>query len=237
MAVQPADFPVTHWSLVLSAGAGREGSMQALDSLLQAYWSPLLAFLRMDGHDPDIAKDLLQGYLTRLLERQDLAQVAPERGRFRSYLLAGLRNYLVSEARKEKTAKRGAGAVVSLESDEALSYVSALPAKGTTPEVAFDRQWARTVLERALDRLRYEHEVQRKGRLFEALRPTLSGEDVEDYTGLAGQLGLSAGAVAVAVHRLRRRLRELVRAEVSQTVGSASDLEAEMRHLLAVWSD
>jgi RNA polymerase sigma-70 factor (ECF subfamily) len=237
MAVQPADFPATHWSLVLSAGAGREGSQQALDALLQAYWSPLLAFLRMDGHDPDTARDLLQGYLTRLLERQDLAQVAPERGRFRSYLLAGLRNYLVSEDRKEKAAKRGAGAVVSLESEEVLSYVSALPAKGTTPEVAFDRQWARTVLERALDRLRHEHEALHKGRLFEALRPTLSGEDVEDYTVLAGQLGLSTGAVAVAVHRLRRRLRELVRAEVSQTVGSASDLNAEMRHLLAVWSD
>lgn len=237
MAGLPAGFPATHWSLVLSAGADREGSRQALEALLEAYWPPLLTFLRMDGHDPDTARDLLQGYLARLLERQDLATVAPERGRFRSYLLAGLRNYLVSEARKEKAVKRGAGAVVSIDSVEALRQVAAIPAAGTTPEVAFDRQWARTVLERALDRLRYEHEAQRKGRLFEVLRPTLTGEDVEDYSALAGQLGLSAGAVAVAVHRLRRRLRELVRAEVSRTVGSASDIEAEMRHLLAVWSD
>jgi RNA polymerase sigma-70 factor (ECF subfamily) len=236
MTVQPAEFPATHWSLVLSAGADREDSRQSLETLIRTYWPPLLAFLRMDGHDPDTARDLLQGYLTRLLERHDLTQLAPERGRFRSYLLAGLRNYLVSESRKENAAKRGAGTLLPLDSDEALRQLAAMPAPGTTPEVAYDRQWARTVLERALDRLRHEHEAQRKSAFFETLQPTLTGEDDENYGALAGRLGLSAGAVAVAVHRLRRRLRELVRAEVSQTVGSAADLEEEMRHLLAVWS-
>lgn len=231
----PAEFPQTHWSLVLSAGDSGERSRQSLDVLIRIYWPPLFAFLRRDGHDPETAKDLLQGFLARLLERQDLAAVGPEKGRFRSYLLAGLRNYLVSEARRENAAKRGAGAVVSMETEEAGRVLAMTPASGLSPETAYDRQWARTVLERALDRLRAEHEAQRKRESFEMLQPALAGDDAEGYGVLAGRLGWTTGAVAVAVFRLRRRLRELVRVEVRETVGSAADLEAELRHLLAVW--
>lgn len=231
----PALFPATQWSLVLSARANGAQGREALEALLRAYWPPLFAYLRSDGHPPDVAQDLLQGYLTRLLARNDLNQVAPENGRFRSYLLAGLRNHLVSELRRERAAKRGAGTVVSLESDEAARHLAAAPAPGLSPEAAFDRQWACTMLARALRRLEHEHHEQGRSRLFEILRPTLTGDGDEDHATLAARLDLTPGAVAVAVHRLRRRLRDLVRFEVSQTVGTRTDLEAEMRHLLAVW--
>ncbi|MBE7499888.1 MAG: sigma-70 family RNA polymerase sigma factor [Verrucomicrobiales bacterium] len=202
---------------------------------MKTYWPPLFAFLRRDGHDPETAKDLVQGFLARLLERQDLASVGPDKGRFRSYLLAGLRNYLVSETRREQALKRGAGAVVSLETEEAGHVLAMTPAPGLSPEAVYDRQWARTVLERALARLQAEHEAPARRETFEVLQPALVGDDHDGYVRLAARLSWTPGAVAVAVHRLRRRLRELVREEVRETVGSAADLEAELRHLLAVW--
>ena len=152
-------------------------------------------------------------------------------------VLAGLRNHLVSETRRANAAKRGAGALVSLEQEDVTSHLATLPAPGVNPETAYDRQWARLILERALARLRQEHVAQGKQALYEALAPALTGDDSTSHANLAARLGLSPGAVAVALHRLRRRLRELVRYEVLQTVGSAGDLEAEMRHLLTVWGD
>jgi RNA polymerase sigma factor (sigma-70 family) len=237
MSVGPVEFPVTRWSLVLQARRDPAGSREALETLLRAYWPPLLAFLIADGQTPEDARDLVQGFLARLLERNDLEHVAPENGRFRSYLLAGLRNHLVSETRRANAAKRGAGALVSLEQEDVTSHLATLPAPGVNPETAYDRQWARLILERALARLRQEHAAQGKQTLYEALGPALTGDDSTSHANLAARLGLSPGAVAVALHRLRRRLRELVRYEVLQTVGSAGDLEAEMRHLLTVWGD
>lgn len=230
-----ADFPQTHWSVVSCAGGPGEDSRRALEVLIQTYWPPLFAFLRRDGHDPDTAKDLVQGYLARLLERRDLAGVGPDKGRFRSYLLAGLRNYLVSEARRENAVKRGAGTVVSIETEEASRVLAVTAGTGLSPEAIYDRQWARTILERALNRLRAEHEAPARRGIFEALQPALAGEDDEGYTALAARLGCTPGALAVTLHRLRRRLRELVRDEVRQTVGSAADFEVELRHLLTVW--
>ncbi|HMO66010.1 MAG TPA: sigma factor [Verrucomicrobiota bacterium] len=136
----PAAFPVTRWSLVLDVRAGPARSREALETLLRLYWPPLYAFLRADGQAPEDARDLLQGFLARLLEREDLARLEPGRGRFRSYLLAGLRNHLVSEVRRESAAKRGAGAVVSLDTAEAAAWLAERPAPGAGPEAAFDRQ-------------------------------------------------------------------------------------------------
>jgi RNA polymerase sigma-70 factor (ECF subfamily) len=237
MSAGPVEFPATRWSLVLHARRDTAGSREALETLLRAYWPPLLAFLIADGQTPDDARDLVQGFLARLLERNDLERVAPENGRFRSYLLAGLRHHLVSETRRARAAKRGAGALVSLEQDEAVAHLATLPAPGVSPETAYDRQWARLILERALARLRQEHAAQGKQALYEALAPALAGNEAAGHASLAARLGMSPGAVAVALHRLRRRLRELVRYEVLQTVGSAADLEGEMRHLLTVWGD
>lgn len=231
------EFPVTRWSLVLDLRGDPARSREALETLLRLYWPPLYAYLRADGQSPEDARDLLQGFLARLLERGDLARLEPGRGRFRSYLLAGLRNHLVSEVRRETAAKRGAGGVVSLEAEEATAWLAAQPAPGTSPEAAYDQQWARLVLQRALVRLRRELVVQGRQTQFELLAPALAGGAEGGHAALAEKLGLSPSAVAVLVHRLRRRLRELVRHEVLQTVGSAADLEDELRHLLRVWGD
>ena len=223
---------------MLAAGNGvSEFSRAALESLCRTYWTPLYSYVRREGHSPEVAQDLVQGFLARLLEREDLGRVAPQQGRFRSYLLAGLRHHLVSELRREQAQKRGGGAPpVSLNADEAEQLIHTDLADPLTPETAFDRRWAQTILGRALDHLQAEHAARGKDVLYETLRPTLAGDDDADYAVLGERLNLTAGAVAVAVHRMRQRLRELVRLEVAQTVGSAADLQEEMRHLLAVWA-
>jgi RNA polymerase sigma-70 factor (ECF subfamily) len=233
-----AQFPATCWSLVRQAGDGPSSASQAaLETLCGAYWPPLYAYLRRTGHDPDAAKDLVQGYLARLLERNDLAAVAPGRGGFRSYLLAGLRNFLVSEIRRESAQKRGGGAeVISIDAQAAESGCGAVLDGDLTPDQAFDRRWAETILLRAIEALRGEYLARRKGELFERLRPALSGAVAEDSAALGRELGMTPGAITVAVHRLRLRLRELVRLEVAQTVESAGLVDEEMRNLLAILS-
>jgi len=232
------EFPATQWSLVLTAGrGGTERSRAALEALCRAYWTPLYSYARREGHPPEVAQDLVQGFLARFLERDDLSRVGPEQGRFRSYLLAGLRNYLVAELRRERALKRGGGAVcISLQAEEAEAWVQGVISDTASPESAFDRRWAETILERALATLRDEHVARGKEHHFEALKACLAGGDGLDYAALGASVGLSQGAVAVAVHRMRHRLRELVRQEVAQTVGSESDLQEELRHLLTLWS-
>jgi RNA polymerase sigma-70 factor (ECF subfamily) len=190
---------------------------------------------RRAGRDPHEAKDLVQGYLARLLEREDLARVGPDKGRFRSYLLAGLQHHLVSEERRKHAQKRGGDApMIPLDGDEAEALCGAAVAGAATPDVAFDRRWAETVLDRALVALEQEHLRRGKQALYETLKPTLAGDEAADYAQIGRALGMTPGAVAVAVHRLRVRLRELVRTEVAQTVGSVTDLEEEMRSLQAI---
>lgn len=233
-----AEFPVTKWSMIQRATAVPDpASHRALEDLCRAYWAPLYAFLRRAGHDPHAAKDLVQGYLARLLAREDLQRVGPEKGRFRSYLLAGLQHHLVSEERRQQAQKRGGGAtLLSLDAEEAEALCGPAVTDAATPDLAFDRRWAETVLDRALLGLEQEHLRRGKPDLYETLKPTLAGDEGSDYASLGRKLGMTPGAVAVAVHRLRLRLRELVRAEVAQTVGTADDLEEEMRSLLAILS-
>lgn len=233
-----AEFPPTKWSVIQkAAGAPSASARAALEDLCQAYWRPLYAFLRRSGHDPEEAKDLVQGYLSRLLERGDLGNIGPERGRFRSYLLSGLRNFLVSKVRHDAAQKRGGSQpTFSLDAGELETTLAHDVADMQTPDLAYDRQWAETILERALEALKQEHVSRGKGPLFEVLKTVLTAESVEDYASLSDGLGMTPGAVAVAVHRLRLRLRALVRAEVAQSVGSEVELEEEMRSLFAVLS-
>ncbi len=233
-----ADFPATQWSIILRAGnATTAPTREALEELCRIYWPPLYAFLRRNGSDPHEAKDIVQGFLARLLERNDLEAVGPERGRFRSYLLAGLRNFLVSEVRRDFAQKRGGGtALVSFDSADAESLCSGVIAAGLSPDQAFDRRWAETILERAVEALRQEHFARGKSELFEVLKPSLAGDSAPNHASWAHQLGMTPGAVTVAVHRLRARLRELVRLDVAQTVGTYEGVEEEMRNLLAILS-
>ncbi len=235
-ALNPAShvaFPTTHWSLVLNAGetAAPECS-KALEELCRTYWTPLYAFLRRQGHSSHDAQDLTQGFLARVIAREDLGEVGPEKGRFRTFLLKGLRNFTIKQAERDNAWKRGGGkAAVPFDAVEA-ERLSLPDLSAPSPEAAFDRHWARTILGRALARLRDEHTARRKEAFFEALAPFLDGADSNEYEAVAVRLGMKRNAVAVAVHRMRGRLQELLRAEVMQTVGNRADADAELRELL-----
>ena len=229
-----AEFPSTQWSTILNAG--HRGSSAALEDLCRAYWLPLYAFLRRQGHSPHDAEDLVQGFLARVLAREDLAGVGPEKGRFRTFLLASLRNFVIKRALHDKALKRGGGHLpISIDAEEA-ERLCGPDLAASSPEAAFDRRFAQTILSRALGALREEHRARGKEASFAQLAPLLDGAEPGGYGPSASQLGMSPGAVAVAVHRMRGRLRELLRAEVRQLCTSAAEEEEEMKHLLEIWS-
>ncbi len=236
---QAGIFPETRWSLILrlrTAGTEPSGA-QALNELCQLYWQPLYAYLRRTGQDREEAKDAVQGFLAHFLLKNGFVRVGPADGRFRHFLLGALRNYLVSEARKQAAAKRGGGLdFVRLDIDEAEQMFQTQAPEPLSPEAAFDRQWAQTVWTRAVRRLREEQIARGKGQFFEALKPCLTEELRQKHAQVAAQLGLAAQAVALAVHRLRRRLRELVLEELAQTVGTNGELDEELKYFLSVWS-
>ena len=225
-----AEFPSTQWSAILNAG--QRESPAALEDLCRAYWLPLYAFLRRQGHSLHDAEDLVQGFLARVLAREDLAEVGPEKGRFRTFLLASLRNFVIKRALREKALKRGGGHLpISIDAEEA-ERLCGPDLAAISPEAAFDRRFAQTMVSRALGTLREEHRARGKEALFTTLAPLLDGADPDGYGPSAAQLGMSPGAVAVAIHRMRGRLRELLRAEVRQLCSSAAEEEQEMMHLL-----
>jgi RNA polymerase sigma-70 factor (ECF subfamily) len=236
---QSGSFPDTHWSVVLAAADGpSERSSSALESLCRTYWPPLYSYLRRNGCGPERAEDLVQGFIARLLARNDLASICPSSGRFRSYLLTGLRNFLVSDLRHQGARRRGGGAlVISVDDEEAGLSKSGMIADGVNPELAFDRRWAQAVIEASLQKMERECYARGKQEMFETLKPCLAGAGDESYTAAGQRLGLSRQATALAVHRLRLRLRELVRNEVMQTVGTAGDAREEMRHMMNLWQE
>ena len=230
-------FPETHWSLILKAGsAGSHDEARALNALCRSYWPPLYAFLRRQGHAPHDAEDLVQGFLGRLLERADLETVGPEKGRFRTFLLVSLRNHVIQQAEKQKALKRGGGqAHVSIHTQGAETLCGA-DLSAASPELAYDRQWFRTVLGKALARLRGELRARDKEPLLDALLPYLDGANPGDYVEVGRRLGMAEGTVAVSVHRLRLRLKESIRTEISHTVASPEQADEEMRHLMEIWN-
>jgi RNA polymerase sigma-70 factor (ECF subfamily) len=214
----------------------KESVSEALNELCRVYWRPLYIYLRRTGRDAEAAKDSVQGFLAYFLSKRGFERLGPTEGQFRHFLLGALRNYLVSEARKEQAIKRGGQAdVVPLDIAQAEEVFQTEAAESLSPEAAFDRQWAQTVWTQALRRLRQEQVLRGRERAFEALKPSLAEEPRRGNAELAGQLGLSPAAVAVAVHRLRRRLRELVLEELAQTVGTKSDLDDELNYFLSIW--
>ncbi len=231
------EFPSTQWSRILEAGQGENPrGFAALEELCRAYWLPLYAFLRRQGHSPSDAEDLVQGFLARVLAREDLAGLGPEKGRFRTFLLTSLRNFVIKHALKEKALKRGGGrAAISIDAEEA-ERLCGPDLAATSPEAAFDRHFAQAVVTRAFAALREEHRARCKEAFFAAVAPLLDGAEPEGYEPCATQLGMTTGAVAVAVHRMRGRLRELLRAQVRELCNSAAEEEQEMKYLLEVWS-
>jgi DNA-directed RNA polymerase specialized sigma24 family protein len=232
-----ASFPVTHWSAVLSAGIpGSPEATAALEVLCRAYWYPLYAYLRRRGHAVEDAKDLTQTFLARLSQRDFFAHADPGKGKFRSFLLAALNHFLTDEWRQAHAAKRGGGQFLfSLDEGAAEGRHRNEPFTDHPPETIYERRWALTLLEHAKEKLRREWDAAGKARQFALFMDILSQEAPPGDCAAAGaQLGMSAGAVAVAVHRLRERYGQLIRQEVAHTVNSPAEVEDEIRWLFAV---
>ena len=234
-----AQFTTTHWSVVLAAGKiTSPDSSIALARLCQTYWYPLYAYIRRQGRSPHDAQDLTQAFFVRLLEGNLLQQATREKGRFRSFLLTSLKNFLSDEWNKARAQKRGGGQdILSLDEQTAEGRYQLEPADETNAEKIFERRWALTLLEQVLARLEAEYATLGRGRLFDELHPLLLGEKCSlTYARIGAQLGMTEGAVKVAAHRMSRRYRELVRVEIAGTVASPGEIDDEIRHLLAVLS-
>lgn len=226
-------FTHTRWSVVLAAQEPVRAKV-ALEELCHTYWYPLYAYVRRRGYRPEDAQDLTQTFFARLLEKNWLDAVAPEKGRFRAFLLAALKHFLANEWDKALAQKRGGGAIpVALEAETRYQRE---PLNELSPDRLFDRQWALALLETVLNQLRNEYDTDDKRRLFEALRGTLTGDQPEPgYAEVGRQLGMNEGAIKVAVHRLRKRYRELLRAEIAQTVNDPGQVAEELRSLFAAF--
>jgi RNA polymerase sigma-70 factor (ECF subfamily) len=222
---------------VLHAGAGDGAAEAALETLCRQYWYPLYAFVRRQGRSHHEAEDCTQAFLAHLLAHDGIARARPDRGRFRTFLLAALQHFLTNEWHRALAAKRGGGStVLSLDLAAAGPRFDREPVDpGLTPEQAFDRNWARDLLARATATVRQDYESSGRGPLFAGLLPLLWGKETKgSFAAAAEHLGLTPGAFTVALHRLRRRFGECVRALVSETVADPAELDAELHHLIAV---
>lgn len=230
-------FVTTHWSVVLAAGHGdTTRADDALAHLCQTYWYPLYAYARRRGCSPHDAQDLTQEFFARLLKGNWLADADRQRGRFRSFLLSAMKHFMANEWNKAQTQKRGGGhPLLSLDDDSAEHRYLLEPVERATPESLFERGWALTLLEGVLARLEAEYRQEGKQAWMEAMRPALTTDrGAIDYAQMAHELGVTETAARVAVHRLRRRYRQLIRAEIASTVASPEEIEAEMHHLFQV---
>lgn len=232
--------PGTMWSVVIAAGSTDSVvARPALQQLCSTYWYPLYCFARRQGFNSADAEDITQGFFAGLLERNGLRGLDRAKGRFRSFLLASLRNHINNVREHNNAMKRGGGReLVSLDAAAAEEKFALEPADpADTPEKIFDRQWALALLDRALARLRAEFAADGKSNQFDALQETIAGDKVAGgYVALGQKLGMSEGAVKVAVHRLRQRYREVIREEVSATTATPGDTEDELRELFAALS-
>ena len=230
-----ARFAATRWSVVLTAADQRagSGSRRALEELIRAYWFPLYAFARRQGESPEAAEDVIQEFFARLLEKDFLAHVDRSRGKFRSFLLAAVKHFLSNERDRRRAQKRGGGRGIAFEALDTEARYAVEPVDRMTPERVFERQWALTVLEHVLNRLRTAYAQDGKSRLYDAIAPCLT-QDARaiDYGNLSRELDMTEGAVRMAVHRLRRRYRDLLRKEIAKTVDSPEQVEEELVFLL-----
>ncbi|MBX3733299.1 MAG: sigma-70 family RNA polymerase sigma factor [Verrucomicrobiae bacterium] len=232
------EFRTTLWSVVLAARDGCPSqAADALEHLCRNYWFPLYTFLRRSGHPPSEAQDLTQGFLASLIEQRDLAAVNPRRGKFRSFLLGTFKHYLSDERKKAHAQKRGGDQpVISIDEWTAESRYRIEPVDDRTPETHFERQWGLQVLDRVMDRLRARQVERGRTEVFVALQPCLDGSSQAPYAEIGRRLGLSEGAVKVAVHRLRQEFGELLRDEIAPTVADETEIDAEIRELIRVTS-
>ena len=230
-----SDFPTTRWTMVLAAAdPQRTGARSALVSLCEGYWYPLYAYVRRRGYPADQAEDLTQQFFIRILEGRYLDRAEPEKGRFRAFLLTSMKFFLADEADRVRAQKRGGGNVLSLEISSAEGRYQREPAHNETPERIFERHWALSVLDRVMERLRSESVQHGRIDHFNRLKVFLVDQGETPYAELAREMGTSEGALKVAIHRLRKRYRDLFRQEIADTVADPAEVEPELRYLAAV---
>jgi RNA polymerase sigma-70 factor (ECF subfamily) len=229
-----AQFPTTRWTLVVAAGdPRRKEARSALVSLCENYWYPLYAYLRRSGYPADHAQDLTQEFFARVLEGRYLDRADPEKGRFRSFLLTSLKFFVADEEDRLRAHKRGGGVVVPLEFSSGEERYQREPAHDETPERIFERRWALSVLDRVVQKLREEFVQHGRTEHFERLKVFLLGQSDAPYATLAREMNTTEGALKVAIHRLRKRYRELFRQEIADTVADPTEVESELRYLAA----
>jgi RNA polymerase sigma-70 factor (ECF subfamily) len=235
-------FATTHWSVVLAAGERHTPeSSAALEHLCRSYWYPLYAYVRRHGYGPEDAQDLTQEFFAMLLGHAYLRLADPKRGRFRTFLLHALEHFMINEWKRAQRLKRGGGvACLPLDMPDGEQRYALEAATAMSPEQAYEKRWVLTLLDQVLASLRQLYTKAGKERLFEELAGSLWGKDVspetESYAAVGQRLGMTEGAVRVAVHRLRERYRELLTHEVAQTVATPQEVEDELRYLLLVVS-
>jgi len=232
-------FATTHWTVVLAAG--RRSTPQsdlALEELCRAYWFPLYAYVRRRGHTKEDAEDWTQAFFARFLEKNYLEGLNAERGRFRAFLLASLKHFLANEWDKSQRQKRGGGkATLSLDWETADTQFQIAASSELTPDKAFDREWALTLLAKVIERLRTECAADGRARLFEQLKVFLAaGKGESAKSEVAKALGMEEGAVRVAVHRLRKRYRQLLRDEIANTLSEPTMVDEELRALFGAFA-
>ena len=230
-------FATTHWSVVMAAGKSDSAqAADALEQLCRMYWYPVYAFVRRQGHESHDAEDLTQEFFARFLAKEYFGRADPMLGRFRSFLLACVKNFLSEQRRQARRLKRGGRqTIISWDSQTAEERYRSEPADPVTPEKVYDRRWVLTLLETVLARLAEQQSAAGKERVFTQLKDYLWGETRETgYAEMAARLSMTEGAVKVTVHRLRRRLRELLRQEVAHTVATGEEIDEELRHLIGV---
>lgn len=235
-------FATTRWTLVLAAGNRQEPQAErALEELCRIYWYPLYGYVRRHGYSKEAAEDLTQAFFARFLEKDYLARVDREKGRFCAFLLASLKNFLANEWDRASRVKRGGGIPalpLELDWDEAENRYQIEPADQLSPDKLYYRAWAVALLERVVARLQAEKLAEGKAELFEKLRPFLMlGKGAIPYPEVAAELGMSEAAVRQAVHRLRRRYRELLHDEIAQTVADPAQIPEEMQALWSAFAD
>jgi DNA-directed RNA polymerase specialized sigma24 family protein len=231
-------FVKTSWTLIQSASSGvSEESRQALATLCRAYWQPVYGFIRRHGFDGEQSRDLTQGFFTLLIEKNYLLEADRERGKFRSFLLTSVSHFLSNERDRAQALKRGGGQPpVSIDLAEAEAWHPPAARESETPESLFERRWALSVLHRVMTKLREEFIASGKETDFERLVPFLNKDSETGYETVAREMGVSAGALRVSVHRMRRRYRHLLREEIAETVSRPEEIDDEIRFLVSVLS-
>jgi RNA polymerase sigma factor (sigma-70 family) len=230
-----SQFPTTRWTLVVAAREPqRKDARSALVSLCESYWYPLYAYLRRRGYPADEAQDLTQDFFVRVLEGRYLDRADPDKGRFRSFILTSLKFFVADERDRQSAIKRGGGTVLTLEFSSGEEWYQREPSHDETPERIFERRWALAVLDRVVGKLRNEFLHHGRPEHFERLKVFLLGQSDAPYAAMAQEMNTSEGALKVAIHRLRKRYRELFRQEIADTVTDPTEVETELRFLAAV---